>query len=109
VAYWAPWTGVLACGDYLSPVELPMLSGGGSLAAYRETLIRLRVLVEQATWVIPGHGSPLEREPALKVLEEDSAYLQQLAADPPASALPRSRSGAAQKRIHEANLARLQA
>jgi len=37
-AYWIPWLRVLVCGDYLSPVEIPMLSQGGSLAAYVETL-----------------------------------------------------------------------
>jgi glyoxylase-like metal-dependent hydrolase (beta-lactamase superfamily II) len=107
VAYWAPWAGVLACGDYLSPVELPMLSDGGSLSAYRETLTRLRPLVEQAAWVVPGHGTPLERERALSVWDEDTAYLDQLTRDPQASALPRSRASPAQKRIHEANLARV--
>jgi glyoxylase-like metal-dependent hydrolase (beta-lactamase superfamily II) len=107
VAYWAPWTGVLACGDYLSPVELPMLSDGGSLAAYRETLTRLRPLVEQAAWVVPGHGTPLERERALSVWEEDAAYLQQLALNPQASAPPRSRANPRQRRIHQANLKRI--
>jgi glyoxylase-like metal-dependent hydrolase (beta-lactamase superfamily II) len=107
VAYWASWAGVLVCGDYLSPVELPMLSDGGSLAAYRETLIRLRPLVEQAAWVVPGHGTPLERERALRLWEEDAAYLDQLALDPQASAPPRSRASPTQKRIHEANVARL--
>ena len=28
---WVPWASVLCCGDYLSPVEIPMLSPGGSL------------------------------------------------------------------------------
>jgi glyoxylase-like metal-dependent hydrolase (beta-lactamase superfamily II) len=106
-AYWSPWTGVLACGDYLSPVELPMLSDGGSLAAYRDTLTRLRPLVEQAAWVVPGHGTPLERERALSVWEEDAAYLRQLAEDPQASAPPRSRANSRQKRIHQANLERI--
>ena len=26
-AYWLPWLRVLVCGDYLSPVEIPMLTG----------------------------------------------------------------------------------
>ncbi len=30
MALWAPWASVLVCGDYLSPVEIPMLSDGGS-------------------------------------------------------------------------------
>ena len=38
VAYWLPWARVLVCGDYLSPVEIPMLSPGGSVTVYRATL-----------------------------------------------------------------------
>ncbi len=38
VAYWLPWLRVLVCGDYLSPVEIPMLSESGSLDAYSLTL-----------------------------------------------------------------------
>ena len=30
MAIWAPWARVLVCGDYLSPVEIPMLSKSGS-------------------------------------------------------------------------------
>ncbi len=29
-AFWLPWAHVLVCGDYLSPVEMPMISPGGS-------------------------------------------------------------------------------
>src|SRR3954447_2245835 len=53
MALWAPWAGVLVCGDYLSPVEIPMLSEGGSRDAYLATLERLRALVEQAEWIVP--------------------------------------------------------
>ena len=62
VAYWLAWARTLVCGDYLSPVEIPALSPGGSLAAYRATLARLRPLVQQAEWVVPGHGAPLRGE-----------------------------------------------
>ena len=31
-AFWLPWAKVLVCGDYLSPVELPAISPGGSPA-----------------------------------------------------------------------------
>ena len=106
-AYWLPWLSVLACGDYLSPVEIPMLSAGGSLTAYRATLDRLRELVEQAAWVVPGHGAPVSGERALTILGEDDAYLEQLAREPAAALPPRSRASAAQRRIHDANLAAL--
>ena len=68
----ARWCGVLVCGDYLSDVELPTWTDKG---LYRKTLDRLRGLVEVAEVVVPGHGSPLEREDALRVLEEDIEYL----------------------------------
>src|ERR671932_613168 len=74
MALWAPWAGVLVCGDYLSPVEIPMLSEGGSRDAYLATLERLRPLVEQARWVVPGHGAPTEAPRAAEILDEDVRY-----------------------------------
>jgi glyoxylase-like metal-dependent hydrolase (beta-lactamase superfamily II) len=68
----ARWCGVLVCGDYLSDVELPTWT---DKPLYRATLERLRPLVAQAAAVVPGHGSPLSRETALRVLDEDVAYL----------------------------------
>ena len=56
MAVWVPWASVLVAGDYLSPVEIPMISGGGSLSAYLATLERLEPVVEQAAHVVPGHG-----------------------------------------------------
>src|SRR5205807_5187481 len=73
-AYWLPWARVLVCGDYLSPVEIPMLSAGGSLDAYRATLSRLEPFVRQAEWVIPGHGAPVSGQRAAEVLDEDRGY-----------------------------------
>jgi glyoxylase-like metal-dependent hydrolase (beta-lactamase superfamily II) len=104
VAYWLPWVRVLVCGDYLSPVEIPMLSESGSLDEYSLTLARLRELLGQATWVIPGHGAPIESKRALKILNEDARYLERLARDPGKAAPPSSRRSPAQKRIHEANV-----
>jgi glyoxylase-like metal-dependent hydrolase (beta-lactamase superfamily II) len=106
-AYWLPWLGVLVCGDYLSPVEIPMLTPDGSLHDYRATLQRLGELTRKANWVIPGHGAPLDAARAEEILEQDTTYLEQLASDPRHAALPRSRSSAAQKQIHEANLTQL--
>ncbi|HEY5189638.1 MAG TPA: MBL fold metallo-hydrolase [Solirubrobacteraceae bacterium] len=106
-AFWLPWLRILVCGDYLSPVEIPMLSPGGSTEAYRATLESLAPLVEQADWVVPGHGTPQDSERALAVLEQDIAYVEQLAADPGHAAAPESRADAAQRRIHAANLDQL--
>lgn len=108
-AYRLAWLEVLVCGDYLSPVEIPMLSQSGSLADYRTTLGRLRELVDSARWVVPGHGAPVDRRRALEILEQDDAYLAQLARDAATAKIPRSRTSPAQKQIHETNLARLAA
>ena len=70
----ARWCGVLVCGDYLSDVELPTWS---DKLLYNSTLERLRGLVMDAEVVVPGHGTPMPRDAALRVLEEDIAYLGQ--------------------------------
>jgi glyoxylase-like metal-dependent hydrolase (beta-lactamase superfamily II) len=75
MAIWAPWARVLVCGDYLSPVEIPMLSESGSRDAYLATLERLRPLVEHADWVVPGHGAAIDGARALAILNEDVRYL----------------------------------
>ena len=101
MAIWIPWASVLVCGDYLSPVEIPMISEGGSVSAYVATLARLEPLVEQAAHVVPGHGSPLDAVRAAAILREDRAYLEAL----PDASLPLARRTGAQKQIHEANVA----
>ena len=103
MAVWVPWARVLVCGDYLSPVELPVLSPGGSRQAYLATLRRLEPLVRAADHVVPGHGAVLDPQRALAILREDVAYLEAL----PGARLPVARQGPAQRRLHEANVARL--
>jgi glyoxylase-like metal-dependent hydrolase (beta-lactamase superfamily II) len=98
------WAQVVVCGDYLSPVEIPWLSQRGSRDAYLATLERLRPWVEEAAWVVPGHGTPLDSGRALAILREDVAYLGALP-DPDAP-LPLARRSAAQRKIHEENLSR---
>ena len=98
---------MLVCGDYLSPVEIPMLSPGGGVDAYRATLERLAPLVAAADWVVPGHGSPQSGEQAGEILAADLAYLSALAADPSSAVLPDGRRSSAQERIHAENLTRL--
>jgi glyoxylase-like metal-dependent hydrolase (beta-lactamase superfamily II) len=70
----ARWCGVLVCGDYVSDVELPAWT---DKALYRATLERLRGLVAEADVVVPGHGAPMTRDTAIRVLEEDIAYLDE--------------------------------
>jgi glyoxylase-like metal-dependent hydrolase (beta-lactamase superfamily II) len=96
MALWAPWARVLVCGDYLSPVEIPMLSASGSRDAYLATLERLRALVAQADWVVPGHGAAMEGARAAAILDEDVRYLTDWE-------LPPARRTAAQRAIDAEN------
>ncbi len=77
IAILIEWAGVLVSGDYLSPVELPLLGSGGAAEAYADTLRRLRALVEHVEHVVPGHGRVLGRERALELLDEDLAYVRE--------------------------------
>ncbi len=107
MAVWAPWLGVLCSGDYLSGVEIPMIGPDGSIADYRTTLARLAPLVEQAETVVPGHGPTAPRDTALRLLDEDSAYLDGLERGDDRPALPDGRDTTRQRQIHADNLARL--
>lgn len=103
-AFLLPWLGVLMCGDYLSPVEIPMISEGGSLAAYQATLELLRGLVGRAQTVVAGHGGPIAPTRALELLEQDATYLEALDREGPQAPLPEGRRTAAQRAIHERNV-----
>jgi glyoxylase-like metal-dependent hydrolase (beta-lactamase superfamily II) len=105
MAVWAPWLGVLVCGDYLSPVEIP--TPGAGIEAYLATLARLEPLVERAFNVVPGHGPALGADAALRVLAEDRAYLQALRDDGAGAPLPAGRRDSEQRRLHAENAARL--
>jgi glyoxylase-like metal-dependent hydrolase (beta-lactamase superfamily II) len=109
MAVWVPWARVLVCGDYLSPVEIPMISPSGSATAYLATLRRLRAFVEQADHVVPGHGEPLDAPRAAAILREDRAYVEGLLDDPGTVRLPLARRSARQRQIHDENLARVAA
>jgi glyoxylase-like metal-dependent hydrolase (beta-lactamase superfamily II) len=106
MAVMARWCGVLCAGDYLSNVEIPMISPGGSVASYRATLSRLAPLVEDAETIVPGHGSPRGRGDALRILDEDLDYLDALERGDERPALPEGRSSGEQRRIHAENLTR---
>lgn len=106
MAVWIPWARVLACGDYLSPVEIPILSEGGSASAYLATLARLEPLVEEAEHVVPGHGGPIDGVRAAAILHEDRAYLEALLEHGEAARLPLARRTGEQKRIHAENARR---
>jgi glyoxylase-like metal-dependent hydrolase (beta-lactamase superfamily II) len=105
VAYMARWASLLVVGDYLSDVEIPMISPGGSVAEYRATLARLAPLVEVCESVVPGHGAPHDRERALRILDEDLAYLDTLERGEERAKLPAGRDTRRQRAIHAENLA----
>jgi glyoxylase-like metal-dependent hydrolase (beta-lactamase superfamily II) len=99
MAVFAPHLGVLVCGDYLSDVEIPAVE---DRTLYRGTLERLRPLVEAAEVVVPGHGSPLERDDALRILGEDLDYLDGLEAGE--ARIPKGRDTPVQRRVHDRNV-----
>lgn len=103
----APWMGVLVVGDYLSDVEIPMISPGGSVAEYRSTLSALAGLVDRAEVVVPGHGAPSDRDRALELLDEDLGYLDALERGEERPKLPTGRDSVEQRRIHGENLMRV--
>jgi glyoxylase-like metal-dependent hydrolase (beta-lactamase superfamily II) len=105
----ARFAGLLVCGDYLSDVEIPAINPGGSLDAYRATLERLRPLVEAAETIVPGHGSPQDRDGALRILEEDLAYLDALERGEERPKLPARRDNAYQREVHAENLSQARA
>jgi glyoxylase-like metal-dependent hydrolase (beta-lactamase superfamily II) len=106
-ALFARSLGVLVVGDYLSDVEIPWISPGGSLDVYRATLARLAPLVEAAETVIPGHGVPHGRDTALRLIDEDLGYLDSLERGDARPTLPKGRDSARQREIHAENLTRL--
>jgi glyoxylase-like metal-dependent hydrolase (beta-lactamase superfamily II) len=89
IAVFARWAGVLCVGDYISDVEIPMVH---DLEEYRATLARLAPLVEAAEAIVPGHGSPHDRDTALRLLDEDVEYLDGLERLPPGRDTPRQRA-----------------
>jgi glyoxylase-like metal-dependent hydrolase (beta-lactamase superfamily II) len=105
MAIWSPAHRVLCCGDYLSPVEVPWLQEHGNRDAYLATLARLQPYVEQADWIVPGHGEHLDAQRALAILREDVAYLEALPS--PDAPLPLARRDRAQKKIHAENVERV--
>jgi glyoxylase-like metal-dependent hydrolase (beta-lactamase superfamily II) len=99
--------GLLVVGDYLSDVEIPWISDGGSLADYRATLARLAPLLEHASTIVPGHGAPHARDLALRLLDEDFEYLDAVERGEERPALPAGRDTKAQREIHAENLGRV--
>ena len=60
-------------------------------------------LVEAADTVVPGHGSPHERDAALRLLDEDVAYLDALERGDDRRRLPAGRDSPRQRQIDYLN------
>src|SRR5438094_366146 len=90
---------VLVDSPHLSDVEIPLISSAGSVPDYRDTLNRLAPLVERVETVIPGHGSPHDRDTALRLLGEDTEYLEALGRGGEVT-LPPGRDSTRQRQIH---------
>ena len=68
--------GVLLCGDYLSPCEIPFVEDA---PRYRATLLRLLELLAQTGCdVIPGHGPRLDAAGATALARADLGYVDRL-------------------------------
>ncbi|MEX2253041.1 MAG: MBL fold metallo-hydrolase [Thermoleophilaceae bacterium] len=104
LAVHAPFLGLLACGDYLSDVEIPVIAAGGSIDDYRVTLARLGALIESAEIIVPGHGAPQDRDGSLRILDQDAAYLDDLERGVERPSLPPKRQSARQHELHIENL-----
>ena len=76
MAVMARWCGVCAWATTCRTWRSRWCEAG--LGDYRATLARLAPLVEAAETVVPGHGSPHDREDALRILDEDVDYLDAL-------------------------------
>jgi glyoxylase-like metal-dependent hydrolase (beta-lactamase superfamily II) len=113
MAVWIPWARVLVAGDYLSPIELPVLgerdAAGAQevLGAYLATLERLRPLATAAALVVPGHGPTIDGPTALRVLDEDVAYLHALRRHGAEAELPAQRRSQVQRELHAQNAGRV--
>jgi glyoxylase-like metal-dependent hydrolase (beta-lactamase superfamily II) len=105
MAIMVPWAGVLVAGDYLSPIEIPMLNADGEARAYLDTLERLRPLLASVEHVVPGHGPVLDRTGAERLLAEDLGYLRALLEHGSEAELPPGRRSREMRAIHARNAA----
>lgn len=72
-----PEYGVCFVADTLSDIEIPSVHvGSQSIAEYLQTLDRLQGLIEGVDWIVPGHGSPANRQEAQRRLDADRRYLE---------------------------------
>lgn len=74
-----PEHGMAFVADTLSDIEIPSVDGGSrGIAIYLQTLDRLQALIDRVEWIVPGHGSPANRDEAQRRLDTDRRYLEAL-------------------------------
>jgi hydroxyacylglutathione hydrolase len=106
---------LLVVGDYLSSLEIPGVYD--SVTRYRSTLQALAGMIERERpqYVVVGHGKPHTSDEALRIADEDLAYLEAVIAHAEAGcppddaeriAVPARSAGAADRTMHAANVAR---
>jgi glyoxylase-like metal-dependent hydrolase (beta-lactamase superfamily II) len=106
---------LLVVGDYLSGLEIPGVYD--SVAAYRSTVQELVSVIERERpqYVVVGHGKPHTSDDALRIADEDLAYLEAVLAHAEAGcppdqaeriAIPARSAGTADRTMHAANVAR---
>ena len=104
----SPWASVLVCGDYLSPVEIPM-----ALARRLARRLPGDARAARAARRAGGHGRARAtarrstRARAAAILREDVAYLEALRERGADAPLPLARRNGAQRRIHAENVGRV--
>ena len=106
MAVWVPWARVLVCGDYLSPVEIPMLHPDASPDAYLATLARLEPLVEEAEHVVPGHGGPIDGTRAARSCARTARTWRRCARTARRRSCRSPAGRGAQRKIHAENVRR---
>ena len=77
MAIWAPFAGVLCPGDYLSPVEIPMVEDSASATTWRRCGAWRRTS-SRPSGSSAGTAGRSRRQRALAILREDVAYLEAL-------------------------------
>ena len=79
MAIWLPWAKVLICGDFLSPVEIPMLSRGRlALRLPRDAGAPARRSSSRPITSYPATARCSTRVARAAILREDLAYLETL-------------------------------
>ena len=99
-----PWAGVLVAGDYLSPVEIPMLNeGGGRGRVPRDAGAPAPAGGRRARTSSPGTGRRSRPRRPRAILEQDAPTCSDLGERGADAVLPEGRRSHEMLRVHERN------